>query len=91
MTTEIYECYAKKKKIENIEKEIIYLLTIKQLIDEMVNYITFTAPGLLQNGENHEYALQGISTGTPAPLPSAMLLLGSGVFGLAAIRRKFKS
>ena len=61
------------------------------IIDDMVNYITFTAPGLLQNGENHEYALQGISTGTPVPLPSAILLLGSGVFCLAAIRRKFKS
>ncbi len=61
------------------------------LINEMVNYITFTAPGWLQNGENHEYALQGIATGTPVPLPSTILLLSSGVLSLTAIRRKLKT
>jgi hypothetical protein len=55
-----------------------------------VDYIIFSAPGLLQNGQNHEFALQGIA-GAPVPLPPAILLLGSGVLGLAAIRRKRKS
>jgi hypothetical protein len=54
-----------------------------------VNSIEFTAPGLLANGENHEFALQGIE-GTPVPIPGAILLLGSGLVGLAGIRKKFK-
>ncbi|MCP4230264.1 MAG: hypothetical protein GY771_08960, partial [bacterium] len=54
-----------------------------------VNSIKFTAPGLLANGEDHEFALQGVA-GAPVPIPSAILLLGSGLLGLAGIRKKFK-
>ena len=59
-------------------------------IYQPVHWITFAAPGLLQNGQNHEYALQGIQ-GSPVPLPPAVLLLGSGILGLAAVRRRMKS
>ncbi len=56
-----------------------------------VESILFTAPGLINVAgqlQNHEFALQGIA-GSPVPVPPAMLLLGSGLLGLAAVRRKF--
>ena len=59
-------------------------------IYQPVHWITFSAPGLLQNGQNHEYALQGVQ-GAPVPVPPAVLLLGSGLLGLAAVRRRMKS
>jgi hypothetical protein len=57
-----------------------------------VNEILFTAPGLINVAgqlQNHEYALQGIA-GSPVPVPPAVLLLGSGILGLAAVRRRMK-
>ena len=54
-----------------------------------VSSIRFTAPGLLASGEDHEFAVQGIA-GHPVPIPAAILLLGSGLVGLAGIRKKFK-
>ena len=58
-------------------------------IYQSVHWITFSAPGLLQNGQNHEYALQGIQ-GVPVPVPPAVLLLGSGILGLVPVRRRMK-
>ena len=54
-----------------------------------VSSIRFTAPGFI-DGEDHEFAVQGIA-GQPVPIPAAIVLLGSGLVGLAGIRKKFKS
>jgi hypothetical protein len=57
-----------------------------------VESILFTAPGLITvagNLQNHEYAVQGIA-GSPVPVPPALLLLGSGVMGLIAVRRRVR-
>jgi len=54
-----------------------------------VESIRFTALDLLASGEDHEFAVQGIA-GHPVPIPAAILLLGSGLAGLACIRKKFK-
>ncbi len=57
-----------------------------------VNEILFTAPGLIDVAgqlQNHEFAVQGIA-GSPVPVPPAVLLLGSGILGLAAVRRRMK-
>jgi len=57
-----------------------------------VESILFTAPGLITvagNLQNHEYAVQGIA-GSPVPVPPALFLLGSGVMGLIAVRRRVK-
>jgi hypothetical protein len=54
-----------------------------------VSFITFSAPGILQNGQDHEFAVAKIE-GTAVPIPPAILLLGSGLIGLAGIRKKFK-
>jgi hypothetical protein len=54
-----------------------------------VESIRFTAPGLLASGEDHEFTVKGIA-GHPVPIPAAILLLGSGLVGLAGIRKKFK-
>jgi hypothetical protein len=39
--------------------------------------------------EDHEFSVAGLNT-NPAPEPSTMLLLGSGLVGLAGLRRKFR-
>lgn len=58
-------------------------------VNETVEWVRFWAPGLLQNGQNHEYALQKIEV-SAVPLPPAVLLLGTGILGLVGLRRKFR-
>jgi hypothetical protein len=54
----------------------------------LVNSITFKAPGLvLFPLQSHEFSVAAIET-TPVPIPAAFWLLGSGLVGLAALRRK---
>ena len=53
------------------------------------SFIRFTAPGLAFGGENHEFSVGGINI-AKVPLPPAMLLLGSGVLGIIAVRRKVR-
>ena len=43
----------------------------------------------VDNRTNNEYSVAGF-TGAPVPEPATMLLLGSGLIGLAGFRRKFK-
>ncbi len=40
--------------------------------------------------ESDWYGIDNISVGTPIPEPTTMLLLGSGLIGLAGFRRKFR-
>jgi hypothetical protein len=59
----------------------------------LVNSITFKAPGLvLFPLQSHEFSVAAIVTDPPiaTPIPAAAWLLGSGLVGLAAIRRRFK-
>ena len=58
-------------------------------VNQAVTGIRFTALGFLQNGENHEFALQKIEV-SAVPVPPAVLLLGSGILGLVGLRRKFR-
>ena len=48
------------------------------------------APGKMILGENHEFSVAGVDV-NPVPEPATMILLGSGLIGLAGIRRRFKS
>jgi hypothetical protein len=60
----------------------------------------FAAPGLLAN-QNHEFSVGGLSFErldltepidvVPTPIPSAVLLLGSGVVGIGFFRHRRKS
>ena len=58
-------------------------------VNEAVEWVRFWAPGILQNGQSHEFALQQIEVST-VPVPPAVLLLGSGIIGLVGLRRKFR-
>ena len=58
-------------------------------VNQVVSWLKFSAPGLLQNGQNHEFALQQIEV-SAVPVPPTVLLLGSGILGLVGLRRKFR-
>jgi hypothetical protein len=56
----------------------------------LVNSILFKAPGLeLFPTQFHEFSVAAIET-TSVPIPGAVWLLGSGLVGLAALRRRLK-
>lgn len=54
------------------------------------NFIRFTAPGQAFAGENHEFSVAGIDY-SPAPVPPAVLLFGSGLLGLVGLRRRMRA
>jgi hypothetical protein len=53
----------------------------------LVNRISFMAAGVLPNNQNHEFSVAKIEA-TLVPLPAAVWLLGSGLVGLVALRRR---
>ena len=53
------------------------------------NFIQFSAPGYAFGNENHEFSVAGIDY-SPVPIPSAILLFGPCIAGLAALRRRMK-
>lgn len=57
-------------------------------INDRVNDIWFSSPGLLIPGENHEFSLAGIYHVNPIPEPATMLLFGSGLIGISFLGRK---
>ncbi|NPV04891.1 MAG: VPLPA-CTERM sorting domain-containing protein [Syntrophaceae bacterium] len=55
-----------------------------------VSSITFRAPGWLPLlNQRHEFSVAKMET-APVPIPGAVWLLGTGLLGLAAIRRRFR-
>ena len=61
----------------------LYTLTLNAQISK----IYFSAPGQSITGQNHEFSLAGVDI-APVPIPGALWLLGSGLVGLAALRKK---
>ena len=51
--------------------------------------IFLSAQGWISATQHHEFSVGGIRV-SQVPLPPAVLLLGSGIIGLAAFRRKFR-
>ena len=52
-----------------------------------VSSILFRAPGRLPGNQGHEFSVAAIET-TAAPIPAAVWLLGSGLVGMVALRRR---
>jgi hypothetical protein len=57
------------------------------------NVSEWSKTGLLETAviDSHSGTSDGAWVTTTVPIPSALLLLGSGLFGVVALRRKFKS
>jgi hypothetical protein len=59
------------------------------ILNTQLDSIALTALGLGEEGQDHEFSVAGAEV-SAVPIPSAILLLGSGLIGLAGIRKKFK-
>jgi hypothetical protein len=58
-------------------------------LNKQLDSIAFTALGDIAGSQDHEFSVAGAEV-SAVPIPSAILLLGSGLIGLAGIRKKFK-
>lgn len=54
-------------------------------VNAWVDTIWFSAPGLSIDGQKHEFSVAGVNI---VPIPGAVWLLGSGLIGLAGLRRR---
>ena len=55
-----------------------------------IRWLDFNATGADDGLAVDDFSLTGQASNTPVPEPTTMLLLGSGLVGLAGLRRKFK-
>jgi hypothetical protein len=60
--------------------------------DVLVSSILFRAPGRLRGNQGREFSVAAIVTDPPiaTPIPAAFWLLGSGLMGLVALRRRMR-
>ncbi len=58
--------------------------------DMAISTLVFYAEGVTESGNDSDYCFNHMNTTAPVPEPATMILLGSGLLGLAGFRRKMK-